>query len=187
MNLSKQVSDLAWVTTPPVPLGGAQTFAPVTSGLAGEKFVPFLGVQLGRGLSADARLYALRQLALRAAIPQELLDSWTVEVSDDATVVTLGRDAKIRFRHAPATFWHDLVNASYQVVRAAWPYPPVSPCADLVPDLVVPFVDRAYAGPRYSPTKEICTDASSPRRVWRSSITSCIVLSWMNTVWLYSR
>ncbi len=149
MNLSKQVSDLAWVTTPPVPLGGAQTFAPVTSGLAGEKFVPFLGVQLGRGLSADARLYALRQLVRRAAIPQELFDSWTVEVSDDATIMTLDRYARIRFRHAPATFWHDLVNASYQVVRAAWPYPPVSPCADLVPDLVVPFVDRAYAGPLF--------------------------------------
>jgi len=149
MNLSKQVSDLAGVTTPPVPLGGAQTFAPVTSGLPGQKFVPFFRVQLGRGLSVDARLYALRQLVRRAAIPQELFDSWTVEVSDDATIMTLDRYARIRFRHAPATFWHDLVNGSYQVVRAAWPYPPVSPCADLVPDLVVPFVDREYAGPLF--------------------------------------
>src|SRR5712672_3335692 len=103
MNPSKKVSDLAWVTTPPVPLGGAQMFAPVTSGLAGQKFAPFFRVQLGRGLSVDARLYALRQLARRAAIPQELLNSWKVEVNDDATVVTLARDARIRFRHAPAT------------------------------------------------------------------------------------
>jgi hypothetical protein len=154
MSLSKQISDPAWIATPPVPLGGAQMFAPVTSGLAGEKFLPSFRVQMERGLSPAARLYALRQLAYRAAIPQELLNSWIVEVKDDATVVTLSRDARIRFRHAPATFWQDLVNGSYRVVRAAWPYPVASRCSDLVPDLVVPFVDREYVGPLFVRTSE---------------------------------
>jgi len=106
-------------------------------------------VQLERGISAAARLYALRQLAHRAAIPHELLNSWKVEVNNDATVLTLGRDARIRFRHAPATFWHDLVNGNYHVVRAAWPYTPVSPLSVLVPNFIVPFVDRPYAGPLF--------------------------------------
>jgi hypothetical protein len=86
---------------------------------------------------------------LRTAIPQEIQNSWKVKVNKDATVLTLGRNARIRFRHAPATFWRDLVAGNYQVVHADWPYPPSSACRDLVPDFVVPFVDRAYVGPLF--------------------------------------
>jgi len=106
-------------------------------------------MQLEGGVSRAARLYALRHLMLRSAVPQELLNAWKVEVNDDVTVVALSRDMKIRFRHAPATFWRDLVDGRYEVVYAEWPYPPPSPCSDLVPDFVVPFVDRAYAGPLF--------------------------------------
>jgi hypothetical protein len=86
---------------------------------------------------------------LRTAVPRGLLNSWKVEVNADATVVTLGRDAQIHFRHAPGTFWHDLLNGSYEVARSGWPCQPLSPCSDLVPDFVVPFVDRAYTGPLF--------------------------------------
>src|SRR5258708_12606094 len=155
MSLSRQIPDLAQVAIPPVPLYDSQTSAPVTSGLAEEKSVPSPRVELQRGLSVDSRLYALRQLLLRAAVPQELLKSWKMEVNDDATVLTLGRDARIRFRHAPATFWHDLVNWDYHVMRTAWPRPQVSPLSVLVPNFIFPFVDLPYPGPLFStPTSD---------------------------------
>src|SRR5258706_7926890 len=154
MSLLRQISDFAQVAIPPVPLYDSQTSAPVTSGFAEEKSVPSPRVELQRGFSVDSRLYAFRQLLLRAAVPQELLKSWKMEVNDDATVLTLGRDARIRFRHAPATFWRDLVNWDYHVMRAAWPYPPVGPLSVLVPNFIVPFVDRPYAGPLFVRTSD---------------------------------
>jgi len=155
MSLAKQISDFAPVTTPPVVLYGSQSSEPsVSLGDRTKAVSPSSKIQLERGVGRQARLYALRQLMLRSAVPQEMVNSWKVEVSDDATVVRLGRDARIRFRHAPATFWRDLVNGSYYVAHTAWPYPPVSACSDLVPDLVVPFADRPYAGPLFVMTSE---------------------------------
>src|SRR5467141_1762142 len=154
MSLAKQISGLQCSATPEVVLYGSQALHPQTSSAdPAEANAPSSKVQLERGVSPAARLYALRQLAHRAAIPHELLNSWKVEVNNDATVLTLGRDARIRFRHAPATFWHDLLNGSYEVARSGWPCQPLSPCSDLVPDFVVPFVDRAYTGPFFVRTK----------------------------------
>src|SRR3981189_560213 len=148
MSLSKQISAVECCMTPQVSLYGSQAPSAEVS-FDQSTILPSSKVRLEWGLSPAARVYAFRQLAHRAAIPQELLNSWKVEVTDDATVVTLGCDAKIIFRHAPATFWHDLVNGSYQGARAAWPYQPVRSYSDLVPDLVVPFVDRPYARPLF--------------------------------------
>ena len=148
MSLSKQISAVECCMTPQVSLYGSQAPSAEVS-FDQSTILPSSKVRQEWGVSPAARVYAFRQLAHRATIPQELLNSWKVEVTDDATVVTLGCDAKIIFRHAPATFWHDLVNGSYQVARAAWPYQPVRPYSDLVPDLVVPFVDRPYARPLF--------------------------------------
>jgi hypothetical protein len=135
---------------PQVVLCGSHGLRPeVPSDDPAEANAPPSKVQLEHGISPAARLYALQQLAHRAAIPHELLNSWKVEVNNDATVLTLGRDARIRFRHAPATFWHELVKWDYHVMRAAWPYPPVSPLSALVPNFIVPFVDRPYAAPLF--------------------------------------
>src|SRR6267143_687005 len=150
MSLAKQVSDFAPVTTPPVALYGSQALEPgVLLGNPTEAISPSSKIHLERGISRAGRLYALRQLMFRAAVPREMLNSWKVEVNDDATVVTLARDARILFRHAPATFWRDLVEGSYEVVRADWPFPPPNLCSELVPDFVVPFMDRPYAGPLF--------------------------------------
>src|SRR5437879_5795662 len=110
MSLTRPISGFAPLTSSQLPLHGAETFAPANPGFAKEKIVPSLRGQLGQGLSVDARLYVLRQLMLRATVSQEMLNPWQVEVNDDDTVVTLARDARIRFRHAPATFWSDLGN-----------------------------------------------------------------------------
>ena len=152
MSLAKQISGLECSARPEVVLYGSQALRPqAPCDDPAEVNAPSSSfkVQLERGISPAARLYALRQWAHRAAIPHELLNSWKVEVKNDATVLTLRRDARIRFRHAPATFWHDLVNWDYHVMRAAWPYPPVSPLSVLVPNFIVPFVDRPYAGPLF--------------------------------------
>jgi hypothetical protein len=151
MSLAKQISDLECSTTPPTTVYGSQaSLEPdVWSGAPAKVISPSSTVQLQCGVSREARLYALRQLLVRTAVPQEVLNSWKVEVNDDATVVMLGRNERIRFRHAPATFWRDLLNGSYKVGHAEWPYPPPSPYSDLVPDLVVPFVDRPCGGPLF--------------------------------------
>jgi len=152
MSLGKQISGLERSAMPEVASYGSHALRlqlpPADPAEATSPSSSFK-VHLERGVSPAARLYALRQLAHRAAIPHELLNSWKVEVNNDATVLTLGRDARIRFRHAPATFWHDLVNGDYHVMHTAWPYPQVSPLSVLVPNFIVPFVDRPYAGPLF--------------------------------------
>jgi hypothetical protein len=154
MILAKQISGLECSTTP-VALYGPHPLRPERlSAEPAEAISPSSKVQLECGFSGAARLYALRQLMLRSAVPHEILNSWKVEVTDDATVLTLGSNARIRIRHAPATFWHDLVNGKYEVVRADWPYPPASRYSDLIPDFVVPFADREYAGPLFVRTSE---------------------------------
>src|SRR5882762_11770226 len=157
MSLGKQISGLERSAMPEVASYGSHALRlqlpPADPAEATSPSSSFK-VHLERGVSPAARLYALRQLAHRAAIPHELLNSWKVEVNNDATVLTLGRDARIRFRHAPATFWHDLVNGDYHVMRTAWPYPQVSPLSVLVPNFIVPFVDRPYAGPLFVRTSE---------------------------------
>ena len=149
MSLAKQISGVQCSATPEVVLYDSQALRTQTSSADPAEATAPSKVHLERGVSPAARLYALRQLAHRAAIPHELLNSWKVEVNNDATVLTLGRDARIRFRHAPATFWHDLVNGDYHVMHTAWPYPQVSPLSVLVPNFIVPFVDRPYAGPLF--------------------------------------
>ena len=153
MSLAKQICDLAPATIPPVALHGPRQPS-VLLDESIETISPSSKVPLERGLSREARLYALRQLMLRATVPQEMLDSWQVEVNDDATVVTLGCNGQVRFRHAPATFWHKLVNGSYEVVRAEWPHPSKNPSSDLIPDFLVPFADRLYVGPLFVRTTE---------------------------------
>jgi hypothetical protein len=155
MSLAKQISALATCVAPPVALHVSQSLGP---GALLDDPVEVIWrsskVRRDLSLSREARLYAVRQLVLRAAGPQEMLNSWQVEVNDDATVVTLGCHGRIRFRHAPATFWHNLVHGPYEVVRAEWPHPPTNPCSDLIPDLVVPFADQPYAGPLFVRTTE---------------------------------
>ena len=148
MNLTRQISGSEPVTVLPVALGRSQSRA-VSWDESIEAASPSSKVQLQRGVSRAARLYALRQLMLRAGVPPEMLNSWKVRVNDGVTVLSLRRDAQIRFRHAPAPFWCDLSVGSYKVVRAEWPYPPAGQCFDLVADFVVPFADREYAGPLF--------------------------------------
>jgi len=152
MSLAKQISGLEGSATPQEALYDSHALRlqvpPVDLAEANSPCSSFK-IQLERGISPAARLYALRQLAHRAAIPHELFKSWRVEVDNDATVLTLSRDARIRFRNAPATFWHDLGNGDYHVMRTAWPYPQMGPLSILVPNFIVPFMDRPYAGPLF--------------------------------------
>lgn len=156
MSLAKQISDFASCAAPPLVLHGSQSLG---RGVLLEDplqtISPSSKLPAELGLSREARLYSLRQLMLRSTVPQGMLNSWQVEVNDDATVVTLGCHGRIRFRHAPATFWRNLMDGRYAVVHAEWPYPPTNPCPDLlIPDLVVPFADRLYAGPLFVRTTE---------------------------------
>ena len=155
MSLVKQISAFPPCVAPPVALHSCQSLGPGVL-LDGpiEAIWPSSKVRQDLSLSREARLYALRQLMLRTAGPQEILNSWQVEINDDATVVRLGSRGRIRFLHAPATFWHNLVDGRYEVVHAEWPHPPTNPCSDLIPDLVVPFADRPYAGPMFVRTTE---------------------------------
>jgi len=171
MSLAKQISSLECSTTPPVALHGSKTLDPgVLLGDSTEAISPSSKIQLERGVSRTARLYALRQLMLRAAVPQEIVNSWKVEVSDDATVVGLD-NARIRFRHAPATFWCDLVDGSYEVVHADWPCPP---CV-----LAFATTSKTPAKPDFHPTNRFSRAShcslSNVRAVARVTCRLCVV------------
>src|SRR5260370_39122911 len=120
MSLAKQISGPECSPTPPGVVHGSQALEPgVLLGDPTKSVSPSSKIQLECGVSRAARLYALRHLMLRSAVPQELLNSSQVEVNHDATVVALGK-VRIRLRHAPATFWRERFDWRCTMVHTGW-------------------------------------------------------------------
>jgi len=101
----------------------------------------------------EARRYAARQLIMRSGAPADLLQNWELEVNDSETVLHLDPNTRVRFRHAPGTFWRDLLAGRYSVAHARWPIIPARQPSSSS-DLVVPFVDHSYEGPLFIKTGE---------------------------------
>lgn len=116
------------------------------------------------GLSREARLYAVKELARRAGVTAEFFRSWRIEFQGGETTVHLqdGTEKRIRFRSAPPQFWSDLTAGTFHTIRASWMYPPPEPLRSLIPDFVIPFScpvqDRLY--PLFIPVDRDCMECS---------------------------
>lgn len=100
------------------------------------------------GVTREARLYALKELARRAGVSAEFFNSWKIDVRDNETTIYIepGTAKLIRFRNAPPNFWRDLVVANFHTVRASWSHPPLESVRNLVPDFVIPFSPEKQDG-----------------------------------------
>src|SRR6202142_514204 len=102
-------------------------------------------------LSAEARTYAVRQLARRAGVSHEWFRTWRIEHAAERTVVFpfAERRQRITFNHAPREYWEALRSGRFTVARASWPdtMPPCTP-RDLL-GFIIPFADKPIEGPLF--------------------------------------
>ena len=102
-------------------------------------------------LSAEARTYAVRQLARRAGVSHEWFRTWRIEHAAERTVVfpLAERRRRITFNHAPGEYWEALRSGRFTVARASWPdtMRPGTP-RDL-PGFIIPFADQPIEGPLF--------------------------------------
>jgi hypothetical protein len=95
-------------------------------------------------LSAEARTYAVRQLASRAGVSQQWFNTWRIEHRSGQTVIFPCADQRqrITFNHASADYWEDVQSGRFTVVRFTRP-------DAAQPDYIVPFADRRPEGPLF--------------------------------------
>jgi len=94
------------------------------------------------GITREARLYALKELARRAAVTPEFFRTWKVHFdAHELLVEVLPPSAKrIRFKMHPLSAPGQ--NRSICAARASWMRSPGEPTRSLVPDFVVPFAGQ---------------------------------------------
>ena len=116
------------------------------------------------GLSREARLYALKELARRAGVGRDFFQSWTIDFQDQETIIHLpaGTDKRIHFKNALPQFWKDVLAGRFHTIRASWMHPPPEVLAGLVPDFVVPFscVRQSKQCPLFLAVDEDCVECS---------------------------
>src|SRR5215813_6725606 len=91
-----------------------------------ERCVPVANESPIPHLTADARRYALKELARRAGVPKTFFDTWKIESSSASTIASfsVGPVCKIEFVHQPDTRLEKL--AEVPVARVDWPDLPSS-------------------------------------------------------------
>jgi hypothetical protein len=90
-------------------------------------------------LTREARCYAIREIARRAGVSEEWLNSWRIETAERTTTVYIGANGnkKIIF---PRYSGEDSGNQA-KTARAAWAQAPAAATRKLTPDFVVPFAE----------------------------------------------
>jgi hypothetical protein len=91
-------------------------------------------------ISCEAKYWAVRELARRAGVTPEQFEKWSIEFSEDSTVILVDRFARKQIRIAA----HDGLAVQKHPFElftnsAKWMFPPAEGLARLVPSFVVPF------------------------------------------------
>jgi hypothetical protein len=98
-------------------------------------------------ISKAARRWAIKELARRAGVSHDFFKSWTVEITLDATIIHMQPGKQVLFRNlSNDRDGDDLTSRSFRTVRALWMSCPEEPIKTAIPDLIVPFCERAKNG-----------------------------------------
>jgi hypothetical protein len=94
---------------------------------------------------ADARRYAVKELARRAGVTRDFYLTWKIDVTDRRTTVSFGPDGskKLHFEHATANLIEKFERKEFPVARAAWSRPFEGRNPEV--DLVIPFCETETA------------------------------------------
>lgn len=111
---------------------------------------PLQGSNETTGVTREARLYAVRELLLRAGVPVEELLTWKITVGPQWTEIRVASDPPkhLRFRADSFRNWDEVLGAQFSVVRASWMHPPDPHVGDLVPDFIIPFTRLSFGDRR---------------------------------------
>lgn len=90
-----------------------------------------------------ARLYAIRELAVRAGVSAEFFRKWTFENEDAWTTVKLGSGVAGRIRFPSFAGQRELQQLKRSTGRATWANEPAWALREKVPDFIIPFVASA--------------------------------------------
>jgi hypothetical protein len=95
-------------------------------------------------VSKEARVYAVVELARRAGVPREMLNTWKVDVKHNETVVRVqpGTNRTITFPHS-YTALQSAGTAHPSTQRKRWMVPPDDHIGRYVPDFIIPFCEAA--------------------------------------------
>jgi hypothetical protein len=94
------------------------------------------------GLDRDARLYALRQLALRAGVQVQDFASWRIEIESRETRVCPQPGKTICFPHAGPEVWEKLIEGRGDELPTAnfdWMFAPEAALRNAIASFVVPY------------------------------------------------
>jgi len=90
-------------------------------------------------ITAEARRYAVKELARRAGVSRDFFDTWRIEVLTDSTVISLPGESRrtLRFVHGEQSSSSGLNTDDIPVARAGWP--DESRAVQTEKDLILPF------------------------------------------------
>jgi hypothetical protein len=95
------------------------------------------------GLTREARLYTLKELARRAAVRPDEFSSWQIEIGSQQTLIQLPPgDKTVRFKHAPSDAWEKLRHQNLDALLSAkfsWMFDPAGSIREAIPNFVVPY------------------------------------------------
>jgi uncharacterized protein DUF7033 len=118
-------------------LGGSTPIPLHVGGLAPPSCIE--APQLLPQITAEARRYAVKELARRAGVTQEFFKSWNIQVSPGETTISFGPEAagKIRFFHGREAGLAQHLTDEIPVGRTEWLIPSRTGTASQ--DLILPF------------------------------------------------
>jgi hypothetical protein len=116
-----------------------------------------------KGVTREARLYAIRELVRRAGVSREVLHSWRIDFEEGWTTLHLGTNRRLRFRNSSPGLRNDHFPSLQQTARASWTYDPVNSVRKCVPDFVIPFQDESK---------------NSPAPIFRHLTDDCVEFDW---------
>lgn len=95
-----------------------------------------------KAVTAEARFYAVKELARRAGVALETLRTWRVVVNNDATTVYVepGTQKRVRFPNSLPSIWTDLLAGSFRTARFDWMREPSAELKEAIPQFVAPFL-----------------------------------------------
>jgi hypothetical protein len=118
---------------------------PVLGLTSGSRTVYIQKLNSRTRITPQARYYAIEELARRAGVPANFFRSWKITTEQHRTVVEIanGRNVQITFPHASSELLRDLAQGKIHTAHFCWMKQPATAIHRLVPDFVVPFVQRS--------------------------------------------
>lgn len=111
-------------------------------------------------ISPEARIYALRELVLRAGVNLELFERWQIELTPGYSRLWIDEKRFVQFPNAGLDFWREIVSGEVRVANLDWSRPVYEDRSNPLPKLIVPFAERDVSGPLFFITDQVYAECA---------------------------